>query len=186
MLKIKTVLDLRSAAEASEDKGHNDFARFIRHARNEASAAGGVEMSVEQMPPVGAAAAAAARASAFAARREANRKAGAVDLIADVNVDTDGAGGGDVGGSGGAAAAAADVDLDNITADEVFDALDLNSNGDITKAEFIKGQRWHCAHNRPPYSAALFESPVCGMPRAASSRELWCGSQTPPTSSKSL
>lgn len=31
------------------------------------------------------------------------------------------------------------TDLENISADEVFDALDLNHNGDITKAEFIRG-----------------------------------------------
>ena len=81
VLKIRTVLDLRSEQEAADDKGDNDLGRFIRHARNEApEAPDGVEMSVNQMPTVGATAAAApARAAAIVARAEAHQTAGMVE-----------------------------------------------------------------------------------------------------------
>lgn len=120
------------------------WARFIRHARNEATpTADGTEMPVEEMPTVGATAAAAARASALAARTEARRMEGIIEVSAPSSDSADGADGSSAAarGAGAAAAGGGDdpTDLENISADEVFDALDLNHNGDITKAEFIRG-----------------------------------------------
>ena len=164
VLKIRTVLDLRTEQEAADDNGDNDIGSFVRHARNETLAADGTEMSVNQMPTVGAVAAASVRASAFAARTEANRTAGVIAPIAEnsSSIGTDKDGEADVppppppaaDSSGGGA------DLAGITADEVFDALDLNSSGDITKAEFIKGKCTSSTANIEYHASFL----PCGIP----------------------